>query len=67
MFVLSGVFHAKRTPGNWYWPFSYDFGSKVTANLTFRAKRAKKGKMGQNNKNQQKFGKKNEKFEKRKN
>ena len=30
-----GVFHAKRTPGKWYWSFSYDFGFKGYSKVNF--------------------------------
>ena len=47
--VLSGFFHAKRTPGNWYWPFPYDFLFKSYSNFNFLGQKGqKKGEMGQN-------------------
>ena len=65
MFVSSGFFHAKRTPGNWYWPFSYDFWFKGYSKFYFLGQNGqKKGEMGQNRQKSTKIWKKNEKFEK---
>ena len=59
MFVLSGFFHAKRTPRNWYWPFSYDFLFKSYSKFNFLGQNGqKRGKWAKIGKNQQKFGKK---------
>ena len=67
-FVLSGFFHAKRTPGNWYWPFPYDFLFKSYSKFNFLGqngqKREKWAKIG---KNQQKFAKKMKSLKKMKN
>ena len=57
MVVLSGFFHAKRTPGNWYWPFSYDFWFKSYSKFNFLGQ--KRENIG---KNQQIFGEKNWKY-----
>ena len=58
-FCFIMVFHAKRTPGNWYWPFPYDLLFKSYSKFNFLGqngqKREKWAKIG---KNQQIFAKK---------